>query len=453
MSELGDVVVLGAGLTGTSAAYFLRAGGHDRVGLYEKESSPGGLVRTLTFGDYRFDYTGHFLHLRDDEIKALVEQFCPGEFANVVRDARIHMNGVFTHYPFQTNLHGQPLDVVKDCLLGYIAARARDGERPADAPAPTFEQWILDGVGEGIAKHFMIPYNTKLWGVPLSTMTTDWMNRFMPQAPIDKVIAGAIGLKDDGAGYNASFLYPRRGGIQILSERFAAHAGPIEFNREAVRIDTRLRRVEFADGGVADYDRLINSLPLTRLCDLIVDLPADVRAARSRLRSSSVWSLLLGLTANHTEGRHWVYVPEDSYPFYRAGCFSNVSPSMAPPGHSAIWVERSYNDDRPLDADAIRDASIDGLKRMGWLHDESEIAVEQQLRIPEAYVVYDHHHAAATATIHAWLNAQGIISTGRYGQWNYSSMEDAIIDGRRAARELLGVAATPNSTVAGADLK
>lgn len=435
---LGDVLVLGAGLTGLSVAHHLRAAGHERVTVFEKESEPGGLVRTLRVGDYRFDYTGHFLHLRDPDVRRLVDRCCGDGLDTVTRNAWIHSNDVFTPYPFQTNLHGQPLEVVRECLLGYIAARAGDAERDPEAQPPSFEQWILDGVGAGIAKHFMLPYNRKLWGVPLAEMTTDWMNRFMPPTPLDKVVAGALGLRDDGAGYNARFLYPREGGIQFLSERLAALAGALELGRTAVRIDARARTVEFDDGAIAAYEHLVSSLPLPALCDLIADLPAEVRSARARLRATSVWALMLGVSSDHTEGRHWVYVPEEDYPFYRAGCFSNVSAAMAPPGHAAIWVERAYNDDQPLDADRARADSIAGLIRMGWLRDQSEIVEETQLRIPGAYVIYDRHHAEATRTIHTYLRDLGIQSSGRYGQWNYSSMEDAIIDGRDAARRLLG---------------
>jgi hypothetical protein len=33
------------------------------------------------------------------------------------------------------------------------------------------------------------------------------------------------------------------------------------------------------------------------------------------------------------------------------------------------------------------------------------------------------------------LTEQRIISSGRYGAWNYSSMEDALLMGRSAARD------------------
>ena len=33
-----------------------------------------------------------------------------------------------------------------------------------------------------------------------------------------------------------------------------------------------------------------------------------------------------------------------------------------------------------------------------------------------------------------WLKSQQVLSCGRYGNWEYSAMEDALIHGKKAAR-------------------
>jgi hypothetical protein len=111
---------------------------------------------------------------------------------------------------------------------------------------------------------------------------------------------------------------------------------------------------------------------------------------------------------------------------------------MAPEGHSSVWVETSYNARRPLDRERARADAIDGLKAMGWLRDEDDIAAEWLLDIPCAYVTFDANHADSTRVVHEYLAANDIVATGRYGRWEYSSMEDAIIHGRNVARGLLG---------------
>jgi protoporphyrinogen oxidase len=59
--------------------------------------------------------------------------------------------------------------------------------------------------------------------------------------------------------------------------------------------------------------------------------------------------------------------------------------------------------------------------------------------IDYAYVIFDHHYYEAVSEVRAFLEQQRIVSAGRYGGWNYSSMEDALLfgrDGAERAREL-----------------
>ncbi len=453
------IVILGAGLAGLSAAYHLREAGHDDFGLYERQARPCGLARSHRIGLYTFDHTGHFLHLRDPAIQRLVSDWLGERLPEVRRSSWIFSHGVYTHYPFQTNTYGLPVDIVKECILGYIRARYEKVELPnepldePELPKPqySFEQWIYENFGSGIAKHFMIPYNDKLWGIHPRYMTATWMGRFVPPAPIDAVLEGALTDKTANVGYNATFRYPVEGGIETFAKELARRAGYIHCGHDAVEIDTRKRRVKFASGETIPYETLVSTIPLPQLCARLNPVQEDVREACAKLKWSSVFAVNLGLRVDRTEGRHWAYVPERQYSFYRAGCFSNAARAMAPAGHSSVWVETSYNAQRPLDRQKARAGAIAGLKAMGWLRDDRDIAAEWLLEIPCAYVTFDACHAEATKTIHQYLERHNICSTGRFGRWEYSSMEDAIIHGRTVAARLVGT--NEDTTVPSAELK
>src|SRR5262249_9014550 len=153
-----STLIIGAGLTGLSCAHHLR---RDYV-LVEKESEPGGIVRTrVRRGEFLCDGTGHWLHLRNTGIKHLANQLLPGQLVEHERKAVIHLRGVVTPYPFQANTYGLPREIVLECLLGLLKAR-----HPADfgLAAPTalprnFRESVERLFGEGICKHFMVPYN------------------------------------------------------------------------------------------------------------------------------------------------------------------------------------------------------------------------------------------------------------------------------------------------------
>jgi protoporphyrinogen oxidase len=133
---------------------------------------------------------------------------------------------------------------------------------------------------------------------------------------------------------------------------------------------------------------------------------------------------------------NWVYVPEVDYPFYRVGCYSSFSERMAPPGKANLYVE--LVDRAEPDLDELLPRVARHLVEMGFIRSADDIAFARVRRIDHAYVIYDHHHQSSLATIQPFLRERSILSTGRYGGWNYSSMGDAIVFGREAATEVRG---------------
>ena len=118
---------------------------------------------------------------------------------------------------------------------------------------------------------------------------------------------------------------------------------------------------------------------------------------------------------------------------YRIGSFSNANPAMAPEGCSSLYIELS---DRDTPLEVLRPRIEEGLCAMGLIDSPERVLFMHARRIKNAYVIYDFNYHACRHQIHEWLKAQDLWSIGRYGDWNYSSMEDALIDGRRTADEL-----------------
>ena len=207
-----QVIILGGGLTGISTALHLRKPWR----LFEREPVLGGLAVTRERDGYRFDRTGHWLHLRDAGMKKLVAETLPDQMVEVTRKARIFSHGATTLYPFQANLFGLPPEVVRECLLGVMQAKLQ----PAGSEPRNFEEYCLRHFGAGISKHFMIPYNARLWGVSPREITADWCSRFVPLPSLEQVVGGAVGANGEALGYNASFVYPKQGGIQAFFDGF-----------------------------------------------------------------------------------------------------------------------------------------------------------------------------------------------------------------------------------------
>jgi protoporphyrinogen oxidase len=420
-----SVAVLGAGLTGMSAALHLDRAGVERR-LFERLERPGGHAITVEDGGYRFDRTGHLLHLRDPEIRREVLGWLGDDVLEISRRSRIWSSGVYTRYPFQANTFGLPPAVANECLLGFLRAHFAKPERPPE----NFEEFCLATFGEGFTKRFMVPYNARLWGVPPTEITADWCSRFVPIPKLEDVVAGAVGLNDRELGYNAKFLYPRRG-IGELSAALARETGRIEIGRAPKRIDAPNRRLVF-DDEIVHYDALISTVPLPTLIRLLEEVPSPVRDAAERLRCSHLYYLDVALNTPCEKDLHWVYVPEARYPFYRVGCYSNFSPAMAPVGKGNLYVELASRDEPDLAA--LLPTVADGLVEMGLIRAREAVRFARVRRIDHAYVIFDKAYFPSLETIRPYLESQQIVSAGRYGGWNYSAMEDALIFGRDAAR-------------------
>jgi protoporphyrinogen oxidase len=427
-SSTTSVAILGAGLTGMAAAYHLqRAGVPCRI--FERLPRSGGHAITIEEDGYRFDRTGHLLHLRDPETRRLSLSWIGEDCLEIERRSMIWSNGTYTRYPFQANTFGLPSAVAYECLHGFLKAHfARDRVTPRN-----FEEFCLANFGEGISRHFMIPYNTRLWGVPPSEITADWCARFVPLPKLEDVVAGAVGFNDRELGYNTRFLYPRRG-IGQLSEGLARAVPGIELCRAPETIDWPARELIFADE-VVRYDVLISSIPLLALMQGLRGVPEAVATAASRLRCTHLYYLDLALETPCAKPLHWVYVPEAKYPFYRVGCYSHFSPAMAPPGKAGLYIELA--DRREPDLAVLLPEVAAGLVEMGLIDAPSAIRFARVRRIDHAYVIFDHAYFGSLETIRPFLQSAGILSTGRYGGWNYSSMEDALHFGRDAARSAL----------------
>lgn len=420
------MVVLGAGLTGMSAALELGHRGIDHW-LVERETCVGGLATTSVESGYRFDRTGHLLHLRNPSRRERILAFLDEPPLEVSRRSFVYSEGVYTRYPYQSNTQGLPPAIAFECVRDFVRARLQ----PAAQPPADFEQFCRAHFGHAISERFMLPYNRRLWGVEPKEITTTWCDRFVPIPTLEDVLAGALGHEQRELGYNVTGLYPRLG-IGELTTAMGRKTSSLMPRTEPRRIDAAARRIDF-DTWSSDYRVLISSLPLPSLLRLIVDLPAPVAAAARQLRCAPLYYLDVALNRAPSKVMHWAYVPEERFPFYRVGNYAEFSPSMAPAGAACLYVELADRSEPVLSQ--LWPKVESGLIEMGLLRSPNDVAFCRVRRIDHAYVLYDRAREPALATIEQYLKSQGILSTGRYGGWNYSSMEDALEFGEQAAAE------------------
>ena len=450
-----ETIILGAGPTGLSAAYHL---GEDCL-LLEKQSTIGGWCRSIVDHGFTFDYAGHIMFSNDPYVLELYELLLGDNIHWQNREAWIYSKEVYTRYPFQGALYGLPPDVLKECVVGAIEARfgpvknearrevANSIERRgvkkivSEAQAPqNFEEFIYKVWGAGVAKHFAIPYNKKLWAVPLNQMETSWLGNRVPMPDLEEMIEGALKPVGKPMGPNARFGYPLKGGFQALMDGFLPFIKhKLKLNAEVKAISPNNRTVTMADGTIYHYEHLISTLPLPKLVLAMgIEAPIELQNAAKGLRHVSVKCINLGIKRENITDKHWIYYPEESL-FHRIFVQGNASPHCNAPGGFGLTCEITYSEYKQLNLndDALIKRCIDDCISVGMINADDEILTANVLDMPCAYVVYDHERARNVAVIRDWLAKANIVLSGRYSEWEYYNSDHAFIAGKKAAEAIL----------------
>lgn len=477
------IAVIGAGPTGLSAAYHL---GADAI-LIEQGETVGGWCRSVEDHGFTFDYAGHIMFTNDPYVLQLYDLLLGENVHWQDREAWIYSHDTYTRYPFQGALHGLPPAVIAECITGAIEARfgslsaAHKSDEPdldadytgserrgmfrppahaggavagsvksryagaerrrpklSKGPPRNFEEFIYKVWGAGIAKHFAVPYNRKLWAVPLDEMETSWLGGRVPLPDLREMIEGALSPVPRPMGPNARFGYPLRGGFQALMNGFLPHLrGPVRLGTTVTAISPAQHSLELASGETLPYEQLISTMPLPALVELMgSEAPAHVRTAADALRHVSVRCVNIGVGRERLTEKHWIYYPGDTI-FHRVFVQGNASPYCNAPGGFGLTCEITYSPAKPLplDGEDLIRRCIDDCVRVGLFDADDPIICANQVDMPVAYVVYDHERAANVTLIREWLAGHDIVLAGRYAEWEYYNSDHAFIAGKKAAEQ------------------
>lgn len=488
------VAVVGAGPTGLSAAYHLG----DKALLIEAEDRIGGWCRSVVDKGFTFDYAGHIMFSNDPYVHQLYKMLLGDNVHWQDREAWVYSKNVHTRYPFQGALYGLPADVIKECIVGAVEARygktdAKPDNKPAangtgngavnakngpakpaagvclpgndpkdladccgdgvaeatvplvqqiaaeaDKPAGprNFEEFIYQVWGVGIAKHFAVPYNKKIWAVPLDQMETSWLGGRVPMPDLGEMIEGALTPKPKPMGPNARFGYPLKGGFQALMDGFLPHLkGQVRTSTRITKVSPTRHELTLDDGSVVRYEQLVSTMPLPELVKMMgSEAPADVQAAAKKLRYTSVRCVNIGVGREKLTEKHWIYYPEDTV-FHRVFVQGNASPHCNPDGGFGLTCEITYGPLKPLpcDGDALVNRCVAECVQVGLMRSDDVVLASNQVDMPYAYVVYDHARAGVVAHIRDWLTKHDVILAGRYSEWEYYNSDHAFLAGKKAA--------------------
>jgi protoporphyrinogen oxidase len=418
-----DHVVVGSGISGLSSARLLRERG-ESVLLLEKESGSGGLVRcTREAGGVLYHRVGG--HVFNTRIPAVAEWFWSqfdqqSEFLHAVRQAMISYEFDRQHsYPIESHLYEYGEEFCARAIADMMEAQlGGDG-----IDTSSFGSYLRTVFGATLYEAYFRPYNEKIWRRDLQEIGVDWLEGKLPQPKAIEAIMANIFRQENDTMAHATFYYPVVNGSQFLVDRLSrdltiAHNTPVQ----SIEVDG----LGIVINGVLRCRSLVYTGDLRVLPAHLtgVSFPERLRQAVENLLSNSTSSTLC------RAGKlpySWLYVPNGEFNFHRIIHTGGFAPSnngqLDPSTSSSCVVEFSGEFSPEQMREEIARAGI-GLEPIAHNY------------AANSYVVHRPDTAGVVEEARRLLAGHRIHLLGRFAEWQYYNMDNAIDAAMRLVAQL-----------------
>jgi UDP-galactopyranose mutase len=420
----GGLVIIGAGPAGLATA--IGFGGACNV--VEQRHEVGGLSASIEIDGAVFDVGGHSFWTPHPEVRQLV--YDSVEMVEQSRVARCWFRGTLIDYPFQRHYAELPDEGIRDaCRQGLANA---DG----GANAAHFGEYLVRKFGPGVADHFLLPYNRKLWARDLARLGTDWTAERVAAPsrqtePLLEVAGQRSPLQED-----TKIAYPAAGGFGEICRALARRVPGVRLGAAVARIDLNRRVVALLDGTELPWTRLVSTIPLPDLLARIPDAPSRLRECAAGLEYVSLQAVFVVVDGPVDRDLQRVYVADPAIVAHKIALNHNSSPSLRSRPRHAIIAEVSYSADKPLPEGDLKRRVVRDLLELRLLRSEQSVLHTSALDIKFGYPVPTHDRVSRVREIQSWLNERGLTTLGRFGAWQYVNSDRCIHDGLALGRSI-----------------
>lgn len=418
------IYILGAGISSLGAAYSLK-----RVDLHpvilEQDETYGGLCGNFSINGFRFDRFVHFSFSQNDEVNLLFALGSQSIFHHVPNSYNLY-KGIWIKHPAQNNLYPLPSDEKEHIIADFK-------KRPLNVDASTiknYEQWLKVQYGDYFAEHFPMVYTRKYWMEEACNLETRWIGNRLYQPSLEEVIQGSLSQNTPVTYYAKDMRYPKKGGFKAFLGALADNQD-IRYGQKVVNISPEDKTIRTSAGISYTYDRLISSLPLPELVNMLPSVPDEVRVAAGKLRCTSGYQVSIGLRGNNIPPYLWWYIYDEDILPARVYAPSLKSPDNVPDGYSSLQLEVYCEKDK-YTYNQLYEGSVGKLIELGILNVNDIIFTDIRFE-PYVNVIFDHNIYKSRQIVRDYLASIGIETIGRFGEWDYLWSDQSLMSGMRIA--------------------
>jgi protoporphyrinogen oxidase len=344
-------LILGAGPSGLAAGYTLAKAGIKPVVL-EKDKVPGGLMRSIKYGDFIMDVGRKELYNRIARVDALWSELLGRDYRDYPHRGGILYRGrIIDMSPsFDGVRRGMPWSMFVNYSLDFLAAQLK----PHRTRACNVEEYFYQTRGRQLTQTFAQGFQEKLRGKKWADITLAdngaGNNGAGSLATVKEALVRTFSRKEVNT-YKGIWRHPAKGSGQIsdvLAEEIVRLGGQIYYQAKVAQIGSSAGVVNSvtaeigADRILFEPSYVVSSIPpefLKRF--LFANLPAPTKAGASSMpaRKRTVVLVYLFLNEEPRFPHAWLNVTCPSTRIGRITNYSGFNGEMVPKGKTCLCCE------------------------------------------------------------------------------------------------------------------
>lgn len=410
------IAILGAGISGLSAGFFLNNAGIE-FKIFEKQGSYGGLAKSYLWHGHYCDFAAHRFFTTSNEVESIILDLVP--MVHHTRRSKLYIKGNWVNDPIN------PIELLKFIplkekihLVLELLFKANEVE------TDNFQDFVINKHGKYMFNTFFKPYTEKLFGIKSEQISVLWAKNKV------RLINPFKNINRRSKKYFSYFYYPIDKGYGLIADKlYDKISENVHLNSQVHQLlkeNGKIIGIQYEEGGsINNYycDAVISTLPLTISSKLLgLEFNQDFR---------KVEAVFLLVNRPKVSDNHWVYFIDDDFAINRMVEFKNLSSINRPADTSVLCAEVTKDVSNPAEK------VIDDLIKVGMITRE-EILDTKVIRKEYGYPVYHIGYEKEVLRVMDRINEVGnFYVLGRSAEFIHREVDDIISTSKQTTERIL----------------
>lgn len=455
MSRNKVVVIIGAGPAGLTAAYKLLTETDDiKPIIFETDSMPGGIAKTIFYKGNGIDLGGHRLFSKNKEIKNLWLEFLPinknidkNENIMLVRKrfSEILHDGKLFDYPIKLSPKTfKNMGIKKTFKLGIDYIKSCLFKRKEI----TLEDFMINRFGKTLYSMFFEGYTEKVWGRHPNKISKEWGEQRIKRLSLLKVVLNALHLTGNQKETSLidNFWYPKYGCGQLwtlMADKIISLGGEIHYNCPVINIENSSDTIKTVmvnkNGNIENINctACFSSMPIKDLLNIMCNTPENILSLSDNLPYRDYMLVALELNDINLKDINgkltndcWIYIQDERVKAGRIQIMNNWSPYLVR-DKNKIFISVEYfcnENDRywNMDDGTFINFVISEMVKIGVIQD-SYVEDSIRIKVKKAYPAYFDTYEQFNEIKDYLNNFDNLYCIGRNGQHRYNNIDHSML--------------------------